>query len=475
MVGFAKLDSWAFNVADGTIKRAETRSVNLFRMVILLKNTWQGSCQRESEYCRFNRIFILFIPVIDKLISLLGIACLIGLAWGLSSDKKRFPFRAVISGLLLQITFALFILKTPPGLAFFSWAREMALKVLGFAKDGAQSVFGPLAQPEILSNIFGAENAFIMAVPLFSTIVFVSAISSLLFHWGIIQKVVYALAWVMQSSMRTSGSESLASAANVFMGQTEAPLVVKPYLSGMTRSELMSLMTGGMATIAGSVFAIYVALGMDAGHLITASVLSAPGALLVAKIMIPETSASQTSAGAKLALDRRSVNSIDALCLGAKEGIMLTLNVLAMLIAFIATIGLANFIISSIVSPLFGSSPTIQQIIGYTQVPFAWLIGVPTQDCLTVAEAMGNRIVFNEFLGYQALSQSASEISERGQILATYALCGFANFGSIAIQIGGIGHLAPDRHVDLAKLGVRSMIGGLITCYLTASIVGLFV
>lgn len=304
-----------------------------------------------------------------RLISLFGIVVFICLAWGLSDNRRRFPWRCVLSGLGLQIVFALFILKSAPGLAIFEGARELSAKVLGFANDGAAMVLGPLANPELLGQVFGAERGFILAVSIFSTIVFVSAISSLLFHWGILQRVVQGLAWVMKSTMRSSGSESLAAAANIFMGQTEAPLVVKPYLSKMTRSELMSLMTGGMATIAGSVLAVYVSLGMDAGHLITASVLSAPGALMMAKIFTPETDLSETAAGAQVARERTAINSIDALCLGARDGIMLTLNVLAMLVAFVATIGLFNFILAALTSLFWSDGLTVQNIFAWTQVP----------------------------------------------------------------------------------------------------------
>lgn len=408
-----------------------------------------------------------------RLISLFGIVVFICLAWGLSDNRRRFPWRCVLSGLGLQIFFALFILKSTPGLALFEWARELSAKVLGFANEGAAMILGPLANPELLGSVFGAERGFILAVSIFSTIVFVSSLSSLLFHWGILQRIVQGLAWVMKSTMRSSGSESLAAAANIFMGQTEAPLVVKPYLSKMTRSELMSLMTGGMATIAGSVLAVYVALGMDAGHLITASVLSAPGALMMAKIFTPETEISETAAGAHLVRERTAVNSIDALCLGARDGIMLTFNVLAMLVAFVATIGLINFILSALTSPFWSDGLTIQNIFAWSQVPFAWLMGIPVGECFGISKALGDRIVFNEFLGYQALTAMEEGLSDRGRTLAAYALCGFANFGSIAIQIGGISQLAPERRVDLARLGMRSMLAGLLTCYLTAAIVGL--
>jgi CNT family concentrative nucleoside transporter len=359
-------------------------------------------------------------------------------------------------------------------------ANGAVARLLGFADEGAKMVFGPLANSALLTDKWGADNAFIFVVTVTATIILVSALSSVLYHYGILQRVVRAMAWVMQRAMRTSGSESLAAAANIFMGQTEAPLVVKPYLPRMTRSELLALMVPGMASIAGGVLAAYVAFGqragrMDmAGHLITASFMSAPAALLIAKVMLPETEASETAAGASAKIERESTNGIDALCRGASEGMMLSINVMAMLIAFVAVVALINFLLAYPQNSLGVATPvTLQKLFGWINAPFAWLIGVPWKDCVTVGEVMGERIVLNEFIGYLSLSEHAAQLDSRSFVLATYALCGFANFSSIAIQIGGIGALAPNRRADLAQLGLRAMVGGLLACYMTACVVGI--
>jgi CNT family concentrative nucleoside transporter len=282
------------------------------------------------------------------------------------------------------------------------------------------------------------------------------------------------MARLMQKTMRTSGSESLSAAANIFMGQTEAPLLIKPYLNSMTRSEIMAMMTGGMATIAGGVLAAYTSFGASAGHLLTASVLSAPAALMIAKIMLPESETSPTAGRVKLEIERATVNSFDALCRGARDGLQLSLNVFAMLIAFVAVVALANFLLGA-VAGWFGASLTFQELFGWLNAPFAWLMGVPGRDCLLVGQILGERIVINEFVGYLTLTGNRETLDPRSFTLATYALCGFANFGSVAIQIGGIGSLAPDRRVDFARLGLRSMVGGLLACYTTACLVGLLV
>jgi len=306
-----------------------------------------------------------------------------------------------------------------------------------------------------------------------ATIIVVSSLSAALYHYGILQRVVQAFAWVMQRAMRTTGSESLAAAANIFMGQTEAPLVVKPYLPHMTPSELMALMTGGMATIAGGVMAAYVSFGIDAGHLLTASVMSAPAALLVAKIMIPETEKSETASGARADIEIESTNGLDALCRGASQGALLAINVMAMLIAFVAIVALINYVISAPQAALGVADPvTLEKLFGWLNAPFAFLMGVPWADCVAIGEALGERIVLNEFIGYLTLSDLQGSVDERSYRLATYALCGFANFSSIAIQIGGIGSLAPDRRKDLARLGGKAMIGGILASYLTAAMVG---
>jgi len=414
-----------------------------------------------------------------KLISLLGLAVFVALAWALSLNRKLFPWRTVIWGLALQFVFAVLILKTPWGAAVFDFAGRAINKLIQFSNEGCQFVFGPLAVDASLQRVF-PERPLVFAVLVTGTIIIVASLSSLFYHWGILQKVVQAVAWVMRKVMRTSGSETLAAAANIFMGQTEAPLVIKPYVARMTRSELLCLMTGGMATIAGGVLAVYVKMGTDAGHpdiaghLLTASVLSAPAALLISKVMLPETEQSETAATAPAGVPRTTANGIDALCRGASEGMTLAINVMAMLIAFIAVVALANYLITFPQTRLGVATPvTLQTIFGWVNAPFAWLMGVPTQDCLIIGGILGERIVLNEFIGYLSLTNPKTVVDERSFVLATYALCGFANFASIAIQVGGIGSLAPERRGDMAKLGIRAMIGGLLASYLTATVAGI--
>lgn len=413
-----------------------------------------------------------------RLISLLGLACFIGLAWAISSNRKLFPRRTVLWGVGLQFVFALLILKTPWGAAVFAFTGKAIQQLIRFANEGTSFVFGPLANDRAMGAVFPG-NALVFAILVTGTIIIISCLSSLLYHWGVLQKVVHALAWVMRRAMGTSGSETLSAAANIFMGQTEAPLVIKPYIPRMTRSELQCMMVGGMATIAGGVAAVYTKLGMDAGHpnmaghLLTASVLNAPAALLISKIMLPETEESETRGVAPKDPPRLSVNSIDALCRGASEGMMLSINIIAMLIAFVAVVALANFLLAlpqtlfSVAEPV-----TFQKIFGWINAPFAWLMGIPARDCLAVGQVLGERIVLNEFIGYVSLTSSNTVISERAFAIATYALCGFANFSSIAIQVGGIGSLAPDRRTDMARLGVRAMIGGLLATYTSACVAG---
>jgi len=414
-----------------------------------------------------------------RLVSLLGLVAMVAMAWAVSLDRKRFPWRTVLWGLGLQFGFALLILRTDAGRAVFDFTGRAINKLIQFSNEGCQFVFGPLAVDTMMHDVF-PKKPLVFAVLVTGTIIIVAALSSLLYHWGVLQKVVHAVAWVMRKAMRTSGSETLAAAANIFMGQTEAPLLIKPYLARMTRSELLCVMTGGMATIAGGVAAVYIKMGMDAGHpdiaghLLTASVLSAPAALLISKVMLPETGLSETAGIAPKDPPRTTVNGIDALCRGASEGMMLAINVMAMLIAFIAVVALANYLLTLPQTKLGVAKPvTLQTLLGWVNSPFAWLMGVPRSDCLAVGQILGERIVLNEFYGYLSLTSSSTHVDERSFTLATYALCGFANFASIAIQVGGIGSLAPERRGDMAKLGVRAMIGGLLASYLTATIAGI--
>ena len=409
-----------------------------------------------------------------QLISLFGIFVLLLVAWACSQDRTRFPWRTVLSGVGLQFVFALLILRTETGNAVFVGAQRAADRLIGFAEDGAKFVFGPLANKALLAEKLGPGNAFIFVITVTATIILVSALSSVLYHYGILQKIVNAVAWVMERMMKTSGSESLAAAANIFMGQTEAPLVIKPYLKSMTASEIMAMMVGGMATIAGGVLAAYVSFGVSAGHLLTASVMSAPAALLIAKIMVPETEKSETAAGAHAGVERETHNGLDALCRGASDGMMLSLNVMAMLIAFVAIVALLNYLLVLPQRKLGVATPwTMQMILGWANAPFAWLMGVTPKDCVAVGQILGERIVLNEFIGYLSLTAQKPNLDPRSFTIATYALCGFANFSSIAIQIGGIGAMVPNKRADLARFGFRAMIGGLLACYLTAAIAGI--
>ena len=416
-----------------------------------------------------------------KFISLLGWLTMIAIAWMISYNRKNFPWRTVIWGIALQFTLALLILKTQVGKDFFVFAGKIVQKLIQFSSEGTKFVFGPLADGNLLSDKFGPGNSVVFAILVTGTVVIVASLSSLFYHWGILQRVVRAVAWVMRKVMGTSGSETLSAAANVFMGQTEAPLVIRPYVPRMTKSEIMTIMVCGMAHIAGGVAAVYAAMGMKAGypntagHLLTASVLNCPAALLIAKILLPETEQSETAAGSPAMTPRTTANSIDAICRGAGDGFFLSLNICAMLIAFIAIIALANYV--------FGWTQlhvgithvlTLQNIFGWVNAPFAWLMGVPAMDCLNVGQILGERIVLNEFVGYLDLTSHAKEMAldPRSFTIATYALCGFANFSSIAIQIGGIGTLAPERRSEMAKVGFRAMAGGLLAAYMTASLAG---
>jgi len=408
-----------------------------------------------------------------KLISLLGIVSFLGLAWAMSSNRRQVPWRVVSWGMGLQLIIGLVVFRTPIGQGVFEAANVAIRKLNEFAGEGAKLVFGALGDGGKMQEIFGGGVIFAIAIP--ATIIFVSALSSLLYHWRVLPLVVSGIAWVMRRTMRTSGSETLATAANIFMGQTEAPLVVKPYLGGMTRSELMALMVGGMATIAGGVAAAYASLGIDAGHLLTASILSAPGTLVIAKLMFPETDKSETADEECELPKSRATNSIDALCQGASDGMRLSINVIAMLIAFVALVYMANAILGWALSWTAWNF-TIQEAVGWLNVPFAWLMGVPPDECARVGSVLGERVVLNEFMGYLQLTsmmEGEGALSPRTSAIATYALCGFANFGSVAIQIGGISTLAPDRRADLAKLGLKAMVGGVLACYLTATVAGL--
>ncbi len=403
----------------------------------------------------------------DQLISAFGLLCMLLIAYLFSSDKKAINWKTVGSGIILQVVFGLIILKTGFGRSIFDTARELFTGILDFTNEGSRFIFGPLTD---VSKI-----GFVFAFLVLPTIIFMSSLMSVLYYLGIMQILIKVAAKLMVKVMGTSGAESLAAAANIFAGQTEAPLVIKPFISAMTKSELMALMTGGMATVAGGVLAAYVGLGVDAGHLLAASVMSAPAALVCAKLMVPETEVSKTKGDVSLDLPNTHANMIDAAASGATDGLNLALNVGAMLLAFIALIAMVNGAFGKVGGLVGYPGLSLELITGYLFAPIAWLLGVPWADCLIVGTLLGKKLILNEFVAYLDLQAAMPQLSERAIIISTYALCGFANFSSIAIQIGGIGTLAPDRRKDLALLGVRSLIGGTLACFMTACIAGIFI
>ncbi len=418
----------------------------------------------------------------------IGVAVLLGICFLLSNARKSINWRLVGGGLLLQGTLAILILATPFG-GFVEWVSGGFVRLLGYSDVGAEFMFGKL----IDASQFG------FAFKVLPTILFVAALTSLLYYLGVLQWIVVGFAWVMKRLMRLSGAESLAAAANIFVGQTEAPLVVKPYIVGMTKSELMALMTGGMATIAGSVFGLYVVTlgGGDietqvavARQLLTASMMNAPAALLVAKMLVPE----QDEIREELFVPREKAgrNALDALARGTTEGLKLALNVAAMLIVFVAVIALFNGILGWIgglggeagwLNGLVASASggvfdelSFEAILGFLFAPIAAAIGAEWSDLLQMGQLLGTRMVANEFVAYLQLGElsGAGALNPKSVFLATFALCGFANFSSIGIQIGGIGALAEERRSDLAALGFKAMIGGTIASLITASIAGMF-
>ncbi len=433
-----------------------------------------------------------------RMISFVGIFVILGIAWLMSNNKRNINYRTVFWGIALQLVFAVIILKTGPGKALFFFARAFIDRLLSFTDAGAYFLFGKLYlatsdivhTPEIARQIgrnvgpmqlydAGAKGfvniGIVFAIHILPTIIFFASVMSVLYHLGVMQKIVQFMAWIMSKFMNTSGSESLSAASNIFVGQTEAPLVIKPYVSMMTMSELMAIMTGGFATIAGGVMAAYVRFGVDAGHLMAASVMSAPAALVMAKIIFPETGKSQTADGNLLNIEKKTANIVDAAASGAADGLRLAVNVGAMLMAFIALIAMLNYGLG-LVGGLFGYADlSLKTIFGILFYPLSFFMGVEWSDLLQFGNLLGTKISINEMVAYVELTSLKDVISPRSYIIATYALCGFANFSSIAIQIGGISSIAPNRRQDLAKLGIRAMFAGALASWLTATIAGMLI
>lgn len=424
---------------------------------------------------------------------LFGIVVFCALAWLLSSQRGRIPWRIMLGGLLMQFVLAALIIDSKGGQAVFKGAADFVTHVLSMNQAGSNFVFGPLANPGAMGDVFGSDGAFIFAFAGTGlvAIIFFSALMSVLYHLGVIQFLVWLMARLMSKLLGVSGAESMAMAANVFVGQTEAPLVVKPYLAGMTMSELNAMMTGGFATLAGSVLAVYMGIiGPEIGpHLLTASVMSAPAAFVVAKLMQPETETSPTAGKLKLRIERDSSNLIEAATNGTQDGLKLWLNVIAMLIAFIALVNLVNWPLGAL-GESFDLSPgelSLSYIFGKLLAPLAWCMGVEGwHDCELFGSLLGTKIAINEFVAFKDLvalipADGAESVANAGVFeharsakMAAYALCGFANFASVGIQIGGISPLAPTRKLDLSRLALRAMLGGAFASWMTATVAGIF-
>lgn len=403
----------------------------------------------------------------SSMISLLGLVTMLAVSFLLSSNRKKIQWSTIVVGVGLQVLFGLLILKTDMGKEFFVVVGNGFKRILDYTQNGSSFIFGSLAD--------GKSVGFVFATMVLPTIIFTSSLMSVLYHLGIMQWVVEIMAKIMVKTMKISGAEALSAAANIFAGQTEAPLVIKPYVDKMTRSELLCLMTGGMATVAGGVLAAYVGFGIDASHLLAASVMSAPAAVVCSKLLMPETEESVTQGVVKVDTPKTSTNVIDAAASGASEGLKLAANVGAMLLAFIALVAMLNGILSGIGGLIGFEQLSFEWIMGHLFAPVAWLIGCPWEDCLLIGNMLGKKLVLNEFVAYLDLKDHFNELTPRGRTLATYALCGFANFSSIAIQVGGVGTLAPNKRGILASLGVKSLIGGTLACLMTACVAGLFI
>ncbi len=403
---------------------------------------------------------------------LVGAIVILGMAFAFSTDRRAIDLRTVVWGLLLQVVFALVVLKTTAGQRVFSTLGDGINRLLGFAGVGSAFVFGPLGDSSVWTRAMngalgpeGARYGVIFAFQVLPTIIFIAALFAILYYFGVMQVVVRAFAVVMNKVMKASGAESLNVAASIFMGQTEAPLTIRPYLPEMTRSELMTVMTSGMAHISGGIMAAYILFGIEAKHLLTAVIMTAPGTIMIAKMLVPETEVPKTMGTVRLQVERTDVNVIDAAGRGTSEGLHLALNVGAMLISFLALVAMINALLGL-------ANTSLQQIFGWVFAPIAWSMGVPWRDAPTIGNLLGTRMALNEFVAYSQLGPLKASLDPKSFTIATFALCGFANFSSIGIQIGGIGALAPNRRHDLARLGLRAMFAGTLANFMTATIAG---
>jgi CNT family concentrative nucleoside transporter len=413
-----------------------------------------------------GRAALVSTPLSERLRGVVGAAAIVAVCFAASEDRRAISFRAVFWGLALQVGAGVFLLLVPAGRTLLERAESFVEGVLACAVQGAAFVFGgPLTCPD-------GPAGFVFAFRVLPTIVFVSALFAVLYHLGIMQRVVGAVAWVMARLMGSSGAESLNTAASLFLGQTEAPLTIRPYLPRLTRSELLVVMVSGMGLVSGGVLGAYIGAGASARNLLVSILMSAPATIFLSKILIPEKERPETLGTVHVHDDRPDANLLDAAARGTREGMLLAANVAAMLISFLALIALVNLGIGAVGHALGRDGWTIQVVLGYLLSPVAWLLGVPSADCRAVGGLLGSRLILNELIAYGELGRMAGQLAPRSYALATIALCGFANVSSIGIQIGGIGALIPERRADLARLGVRALLAATLANFLSACIAG---
>lgn len=423
----------------------------------------------------------------DRFTGIIGLLLFAGIALLMSNNRKAINLRLVVSGLALQVLLAVFIIKVPLGQRIFASFGEFIQWILECSLAGARFCFGPLANSQLLESVFGKGNNMVFAVSMAPTIIFVCILVAIGYQYGILQRVIGGMARAVNYIMRVSGSEALSNVASAFVGQVEAQILIRPYLKGMTRSELLASMTGSMACISGGVMAVYISMGVPAAYLLAASLMAAPGALVISKIVFPETEISETREQVTLKVDKPYVNFMDAVSSGAIDGLKVSAYVIALLVGMIALIALADGVfgfagrllahwnVSLSAAGLDVNNLKIKDVLGSFFSIFAWAMGVPLQEAHSVGSFLGTKLVVNEFVAYSDLSRliTSGSISPKAMLISSFALCGFANFGSVAIQVGGIGQLAPSRRKDLARLGIKAMICGTLASYMSAAIAGI--
>jgi CNT family concentrative nucleoside transporter len=435
--------------------------------------TGSHACPEKIATCRKAKICILlaYTKEMDRFIGLIGIVVILGIAFLFSNNRKKINLRLVLSGIGLQVLLAVLILKVPPVTQFFQWLGGGMQQIEHFAKEGANFVYGGIAA---MGND-GAQNyttpgSFVFAFNITATIILVCALVAILYHIGVMQFFVRYIAKGMNFVMRVSGAEALSNVASAFVGQVEAQVMIRPYLAGMTKSELLASMSGSLACIAGGILIVYVSFGAKAEYLLAASMMAAPGALVISKIVFPETEESQTMGNVKLQVKSDYTNLIDAISHGATDGFKISMNVLAVLVAFIALFAMINALLG-----LIDPTLTLDAIFGKLFYPIAWTMGIPAEDVTGAATLLGQKLTVNEFIAFKNLTAEGQSLvtTDKGNMITSIAICGFANFSSVGMQIGGIGALAPERRADLARLGLRALLCGTLASYLSATIAGI--